>query len=556
MDPIAWVQRLHDHPPKRPGEALAATLSALVTVCNEATPVGPKDITPEFFDALQDDPEFDDIAAEVLSVVSSYYTGEAFGKEQMGIARSSSTPRFEELPSFGAGFEHAAEAVGVQWYMAKEALEHILKYTNLYKSITGTAELITKVIDGPQAYGMFILCALGLVTEAAAALNEHGPIAAPLAFAKKRTFGPMVVGLLWFSGNYWTRVNLEFDIPSEPATVWTPYRNDRDSWWYANTTHKLHNPNVDELLQVVKKMDANMTLITRAYYNEHELSNFYYLQEWYKQNGHGEAYMNMLNYRIKRGTLSAQATLVNSAPDILSRFSDSPIVQNLLPAIVAASSLYTVDETELNEMNRLSEFLDIVIADYRNGNKRYTYAKNFRSFFAFAFVASQTGLLMYSLQQRKAEKRRLAYGGTMPENELHGKLLLQQVKLLDPKMRPYWGGDGNDRRYNAQSDINDTARIIVALAKHSAFDDLAPDRLEDLMQQLLGIRRSADKHTNNPESRGELNGDEMREMTPIRDEVRVARDNWDGNNPNNQINASCAGGGSSVVDALFASVGL
>lgn len=568
MDPLPWAKRLQDDPPKRPGEALARTLSALVTFCNEATPIAPKNITPAFFDALRDDPEFDDIAAEVLSVVSSYYADEAASQNPPGLARSSSTPRVEEV--IGAAFEHAAEATGAWGAVLLSTWEDASKYWEYAKKGMGTVDAISKLLDGPAAYVLFLTCGTGLLIQAGNTLmeNQGNPGEAPRAWAKKLSVRSMLVGLLWFSGNHWTRINTAFDTPSDPATVWTPYRTDRDLYWRKNATTRLLYADRREFKEVIENYEANTTLTQRDLRGP--MNNYYMLEKLYER--HGNTPEALFKYPSRKVRRAAQQAVVEYS-------SREDALLNVLPALETMGNWGVLD-TELGydageqQSDRLLEMLSIVLEDYQNGNEHYHYYNYWKGFFFFGFLAGEGGLLLLTIKQKmereaaeKAAKEareaaarlRDVYGGVQPMegNELHEKLVKMNARLMDASMRPYWGNAGPGP-VNWQDDINEAARIILELARRRAFDVLDAVELEDRMRVLVDIRRDADRFRGkgNDPIRGALNADQQNQVWAIRNDTNGARNNWDQNNPGDRINASCADGSSSVVDALFARVGL
>ena len=541
MDALAWAKRLHDDPPKRPGEALALTLSALVTFCDQATPIAPKNVTPAAFFALRDDPEFDDLASEVLSIVSSYYAEEAASEatELPELARSSSTPRVVEV--IGAAFEHASVATGVDGAggLIEEVVNDMLKYWNIYQKGVGAVDALGKLLGGPMAYVLTAVCGVGLVIEMGNAYTENqaNPAAAPRAWTKKQSVRHMLVGLVWFAGHEWTRVGLAFDTPSEPSTRWTPYRKDREVYWNKNATTRLLRPDFGDFKQVVEFYHANTTLDQRNAYNKTGTSNYIMLKDWYNRNGHTPE--NLLKYPLTKARRGLQNAAAERYKPYASRI-DS--ILNLTSAVGVLVDTELEPDAMERETDRLSEFLDVVIEDHRNGNSRYSFYNNADTFFFFSFVFAQGGVVYRANKQR---------------GDLYPRLRRLYDLLDDPRYRPYFPNAGPGFP-NSQDDISDAARIILAFAQRNVYDDMDEYDLENNMRELLDIRKAADRHNgqgNNP-MRGELNGPQTVRVTSIRNDAWQARDNWDQNNPTDMINASCADGSSSVVDALFAKVGL
>ena len=533
MDPIAWVQNIHDHPPERPGEALAAMLSALASLCDEATPIMPKNITPEFFDTLREDPEFDDIAAEVLSVVRSY-TAQEFPRGERKLEPSSPTQRFREMSFIGAGFEHAMEATGMDWQLAKEVAQAMNENFALLKLSWAKVDAIADALNSPLAYVIALVCGLAIFYGASYEVITKGPIEGPKAVIRKPIFVPMVIGALWFSTNHWTRVATVCQSPSNPAKWWTPIKNDWERSLGANNRHRLLNPNVDEMKEILEWFNETIGENNRKAYDNLGVSGDKMLVQWYTQNK--QAPPPYLDYPFRRAVRGASDALTNLGGTLLSN---------------------PKDQGE-RDWDRLLDFLNIAIADHRNGNDRYTYNKHWRRFLTIGFIAAEAAAIYYEQRKRQIVD---VYGGVTPVNDLHGRLL-KQLQILKSIGRPYWKYAGAGP-HNLQDDINDAGRIITELAARSAFEVMDAGELEDSMTILIDTRKAADRHTGHgaqPE-RGDLTAYETNQVLNIRNRAWSARDHWDRDRNRDHpdlpfINAPFAGGNSSVVDHVFAMAGL
>ncbi len=513
----------NDASPERPGRVVASILGQFAMFCEEASPIMPDNITMDFFHALADDPEFDLIAQEVLNKVRDYAI--AANDVQVPVYEAELVPQIKSM-RIDAAFGNATAATGV----IAEGVAVVATAWSTFERIKWLAGLC----QGPMIYAVGLTCGLGLFYEISKGLRRHGFSRNALRVLGQPKVILMAAGLLFAGYDYSIKLRTGHHELARGTNPVTPFGREMRLAFNPNNDAMFALPDGAELAAIERWYQHEFNEGEKLSYERLGWTNSIKLAEYYRR--HGRTPPVVVGERGLRDAFRGgiQATVDG--------------IESLHPYLEGAGqALDVLQERSPGEqqMNQIETMIAEVERDFSSGERRYEYFENMRFFNTWA--TGITGFLGLAL-----------LGQSRP---LYDRLVKLYDQLMDGRYVPYFPNAGPGP-VNYQDDINEAARIIMALARRRAYADMSEDTLLRRMQELLAIRKDADRHRaplvnpNNLPLRGELTDIQGNRVYAMKIEAQNARFNHDQNNPGDMINASCAGGSSSVVDAVFARVGL
>ena len=516
----------NDGLPERPGLVVASILGQFAMFCEEASPIMPDNITMDFFHALADDPEFDLIAQEVLNKVRDYAAA-VQDDQVVPVYEAELVPQLEFM-TVGAPFGNATAATGV----IAEGVTAAAQFMAAFEKIKYLAGLF----QGPAIYAVGLACGLGLFYEISKGLRRHGFSRNAIRVLGQPKCILMAAGLIFSGLDYSTRLTTGHHELARLTNPITPLEREVRFAFNPNNDVMFALPDGVELAAIERWYQHEFNEYQKLGHRRRGVTNSVKLAEYYKRHGRTPPLP-----QGDRGFRDAGRALVRATVDGIESL--SPYLEG---AGQAVEVLQERSPGEM-EMNQIEVMIAEVERDFSSGERKYEFYENMRFFTSWA--TGITGFLGLAWLRQSAE------------DSLYDRLVKLNDQLMDGRYVPYFPNAGPGP-VNFQDDINEAARIILALAERRVYADMNEDTLLRRMEELLSIRKDADRHRPPPANphglplRGELNNVQANRVWAIRNETNAARNNHDLNNPADPINASCAGGSSSVVDAVFARLGL
>ena len=498
----------------RPGVAYASCFAMLASVCKDLVPIMPKDFPMEIFEVMARDPEFEGFAGNIMQLST-------LELETMRRGKGRDTPTIEELDDsvtkvvFGRAFASTGGQALSQFSQLNGA-EQIWK------------ELSDHLPGSHVVWSLFLVAMPPLIAIGREYTRSGRTLTAIKHVWEDHRVEFLCLGLL--VAHYGTLVQLSYNGVDRPSDWKSPVSDSFQTQWNKNTIHGLTRPSAIDMLKLQEKWNLQ-NIRTKAN------------NEWFRQSN--DTRMNMY-YKSKGEKFPLSFQLFETAQPINSFFRGAAIeLDEPIPEYDKPSDPQREQVTLLNEWYWLVVTSE---SEWFGGNKY----ENMR-------LLQNVLLTMIAMVYVGAKLNSMSESGRPVTSQLS---LIRWVAENIVRLKNIGGAEGIASRelinnIGSQSQIDHAADLCAKLA-NADYPNVS--LVVRYMQKLFRIRTKCNLRRGGvgaiPILRpGQMHHTELRPVLDIIAALNALVIEYNGRHPMDTI-APCDGGGSNVVDALFARVGL